>query len=43
MAVGKEVVSAYAGAADVASFLDTSKVSETKTHKKKWLFKYFIF
>ncbi len=33
MAVGKEVVSAYAGAADVASFLDTSKVSETKTHK----------
>jgi phenylalanine-4-hydroxylase len=33
MAVGKEVVSAYAGAADVASFLDTSKISETKTHK----------
>ena len=33
MAVGKEVVSAYAGAADVISFEDSSKVSETKTHK----------
>ena len=33
MAVGKEVVSAYAGAADVDSFADTSKVSENKTHK----------
>jgi phenylalanine-4-hydroxylase len=33
MAVGKEVVSAYAGAADVDSFVDRSKVSETKTHK----------
>lgn len=33
MAVGKEVISAYAGAADVDSFIDTSKVSENKTHK----------
>tara|TARA_R110002126_G_scaffold72364_1_gene180855 strand:+ start:8287 stop:10032 length:1746 start_codon:yes stop_codon:yes gene_type:complete len=33
MAVGKEVISAYAGPADVSSFLDTSKVSEVKTHK----------
>ena len=33
MAVGKEVVSAYAGPADVESFLDIGKVSETKTHK----------
>jgi phenylalanine-4-hydroxylase len=33
MAIGKEVVSAYSGAADVASFEDYSKVSEVKTHK----------
>lgn len=33
MAIGKEVISVYAGAADVASFEDTSKVSEVKTHK----------
>ncbi|PQJ79626.1 aromatic amino acid hydroxylase [Polaribacter porphyrae] len=33
MAVGKEVVSAYAGTADVDSFADFGKVSETKTHK----------
>ena len=33
MAVGKEVISAYAGPADVNSFLDLGKVSETKTHK----------
>lgn len=33
MAIGKEVVSAYAGAADVDSFEDSSKVSEVKTHK----------
>ena len=33
MAVGKEVVSAYSGAADVDSFLNTNKVSEIKTHK----------
>ncbi|MCG1037523.1 aromatic amino acid hydroxylase [Polaribacter sargassicola] len=33
MAIGKEVISAYAGAADVDSFTDTSKVSEVKTHK----------
>ncbi|MBU3010246.1 aromatic amino acid hydroxylase [Polaribacter vadi] len=33
MAVGKEVISAYAGPADVGSFEDTSKVSEVKTHK----------
>ncbi|WP_218598166.1 aromatic amino acid hydroxylase [Polaribacter sp. NJDZ03] len=33
MAVGKEVVSAYAGPADVDSFLGLGKVSETKTHK----------
>ncbi|TMM30073.1 aromatic amino acid hydroxylase [Polaribacter aestuariivivens] len=36
MAVGKEVVSAYSGAADINSFEDTSKVSETKTHKIKY-------
>jgi len=36
MAVGKEVVSAYAGPADVESFLDIGKVSETKTHKIKY-------
>ncbi|MDP5107158.1 MAG: aromatic amino acid hydroxylase [Polaribacter sp.] len=33
MAIGKEVISVYAGAADVASFADTSKVSKVKTHK----------
>ena len=36
MAVGKEVVSAYAGPADVTSFLDLGKVSETKTQKIKY-------
>lgn len=33
MAVGVEVVSAFAGPADVNSFGDIGKVSETKTHK----------
>ena len=33
MAIGKEVISAYAGPADVNSFDDISKVSNTKTHK----------
>lgn len=33
MAIGKEVVSAFAGSADVNSFEDVGKVSETKTHK----------
>ncbi len=33
MAVGVEIVSAYAGPADVSSFEDIGKVSETKTHK----------
>jgi phenylalanine-4-hydroxylase len=33
MAIGKEVVSAYAGPADVSSFEDIGKVSETKTTK----------
>ena len=33
MAIGKEVISVYAGAADVDSFADTSKVSDVKTHK----------
>jgi phenylalanine-4-hydroxylase len=33
MAIGKEVVSAYSGAADHNSFEDASKVSETKTKK----------
>ena len=33
MAVGAEIVSAFSGAADVNSFLDTSKISETKTQK----------
>lgn len=33
MAVGKDIVSAYAGAADVLSFEDSSAVSKTKTHK----------
>ena len=33
MAVGKEVVSAYADAADISSFEDRTEVSKTKTHK----------
>jgi phenylalanine-4-hydroxylase len=33
MAIGIEVVSAYAGPADVDSFLGLGKVSKTKTHK----------
>ncbi|GAB5409285.1 MAG: aromatic amino acid hydroxylase [Balneolaceae bacterium] len=33
MAIGKSVISAYAGPADVNSFDDIGKVSETKTHK----------
>ncbi len=33
MAIGKEVISAYAGAADVRSFGDVGKVSKTKSHK----------
>lgn len=33
MAVGKAVISAYAGPADVDSFIDTNRVSEVKTHK----------
>ena len=33
MAIGTEVISAYAGAADVESFENIGKVSETKTHK----------
>ncbi|WP_408039042.1 aromatic amino acid hydroxylase [Tenacibaculum amylolyticum] len=33
MAVGVDVISAYAGPADVSSFEDIGKVSETKTHK----------
>jgi phenylalanine-4-hydroxylase len=33
MAIGKEVVSAFAGSADPASFLELGKVSEIKTHK----------
>lgn len=33
MAVGVDIVSAYAGPADVNSFGDVGKVSETKTHK----------
>ena len=33
MAIGKELISAYAGPADVDSFGDVGKVSETKTHK----------
>lgn len=36
MAIGKEVVSAYSGPADVNSFLDLGKISETKTHKIKY-------
>lgn len=33
MAIGKELISAYAGPADVDSFMNVGKVSETKTHK----------
>ena len=33
MVIGKEVVSAFAGSADPASFLELGKVSEIKTHK----------
>ena len=33
MAVGKEIISAYAGPADVDSFENTNRVSEIKTHK----------
>lgn len=33
MAVGVEIKSAYSGAADLNSFDDSSKISETKTHK----------
>lgn len=33
MAIGKEVIAAYAGCADVNSFADFGKVSETKTQK----------
>jgi len=33
MAIGKEVVSAFSGPADVASFLSMGKLSSTKTHK----------
>ncbi|WP_370408038.1 aromatic amino acid hydroxylase [Tenacibaculum dicentrarchi] len=36
MAIGKELVSAYSGPADVASFDDIGKVSETKTRKIKY-------
>ncbi|MEE9407309.1 MAG: aromatic amino acid hydroxylase [Polaribacter sp.] len=36
MAIGKDVVSAYSGPADVSSFGDLGKVSETKTHKIKY-------
>lgn len=33
MAIGKEIISAYAGPADVQSFKNMGQVSETKTHK----------
>ena len=33
MVIGKEVISAFAGPADPASFLELGKVSEIKTHK----------
>ena len=36
MAVGKDVVSAFSGAADINSFEDKSEVSKTKTHKIKY-------
>lgn len=47
MAIGKEVVSVYAGPADNSSFDDASKVSEVKTQKIKYtakeqeLYKYY--
>lgn len=36
MAIGKEIISAYAGPADVESFHDLNKVSTVKTHKIKY-------
>jgi phenylalanine-4-hydroxylase len=36
MAVGKEIVSAYAGPASASSFQNLGKVSEEKTHKIKY-------
>ncbi|RCS26318.1 aromatic amino acid hydroxylase [Polaribacter sp. WD7] len=36
MAIGKEVVAAYSGPADVNSFLELGKVSETKTQKIRY-------
>ncbi len=33
MAVGKEIISAYAGPSDINSFEDFGKISENKTHK----------
>jgi len=36
MAVGKEIISAYAGPASVNSFKNVGKVSEEKTHKIKY-------
>ena len=47
MAVGKEIVSAYSGIADVNSFEDFNQISETKTHKivysekEKQLYSYY--
>jgi phenylalanine-4-hydroxylase len=36
MAVGKEVISAFAGAADISSFQDEGEVSKTKTRKIRY-------
>jgi phenylalanine-4-hydroxylase len=36
MAIGKELISAYAGPADALSFENLGKVSETKTHKIRY-------
>ena len=36
MAIGKEIISAYAGPADIESFRDLYKVSTVKTHKIKY-------
>ena len=36
MAIGKEIISAYAGPADVQSFKDLYQVSTIKTHKIKY-------
>ncbi len=36
MAVGKEIIAAFSGPADVKSFQDTHKVSTTKTHKIRY-------